>query len=86
MGVGVIYGPWGCGCGWSEAPEYDRSSGRSEAEHAHPGFYVDSMGGMQRVTAIADKCERFGIDPEVVLRTFGADPIPRDLDVVVRDL
>lgn len=28
VGVGVIYGPWGCdNCGWSEAPEYDSRAG-----------------------------------------------------------
>lgn len=86
VGVGVIYGPWGCACGWSEAPEYDRSSGSSEAERANPGFHVDSMGGMQRVTAIADGCARFGIDPAVVLEAFGEDPVPRDLDAIIQAL
>ena len=29
VGVGTIYGPWGCPkCGWSENPEYDISKGR----------------------------------------------------------
>ena len=28
VGVGVIYGPWGCSnCGWSENPEYDSRAG-----------------------------------------------------------
>ncbi len=25
VGVGIIYGPWGCGCGWSEDTEYSHS-------------------------------------------------------------
>lgn len=33
VGVGVIYGPYGCpGCGWSEQSEYDRSNGPAEAD------------------------------------------------------
>lgn len=86
VGVGVIYGPWGCACGWSQAPEYDRSAGSSEAERANPGFYVDSMGGMQRVTAIAEKCERFGIDRTAVMAAFGHESIPADLDEVIKAL
>lgn len=31
VGVGVIYGPWGCSCGWSESPEYDSSEGDADA-------------------------------------------------------
>lgn len=30
VGVGIIYGPYGCpDCGWSESPEYDLSDGKS---------------------------------------------------------
>jgi hypothetical protein len=28
VGVGVIYGPWGCFCGWSETADYDVTDGR----------------------------------------------------------
>jgi len=27
VGVGVIYGPWGCPCGWSEDEAYDVTGG-----------------------------------------------------------
>lgn len=27
VGVGVIYGPWGCHCGWSEDDCYDVTAG-----------------------------------------------------------
>lgn len=38
VGVGVIYGPWGCPrCGWSEGEEYDLSTGRDP---------VDGRGGV----------------------------------------
>ena len=34
IGVGTIYGPFGCPCGWSESAEYDRSNGESPANIA----------------------------------------------------
>ncbi len=34
IGVGTIYGPFGCQCGWSESAEYDRSNGESPANIA----------------------------------------------------
>ncbi len=71
VGVGVIYGPYGCACGWSEWPEYDRSDGPSPAQReAGSEWYVDSTGGMQRVSAIADGCARFGIPRSVVEDAF----------------
>ena len=79
IGVGVIHGPYGCpACGWSEWAEYDRSSGPSPAQEAHPGWHVDQFGGMQRVSAIADHCERFGIPREVVEESFADDPVRKD--------
>lgn len=40
--VGVMYGPWGCPCGWSDNPEYDVSEGPKTT----PGGYViDKWGG-----------------------------------------
>lgn len=44
IGVGVIHGPLGCpACGWSEAPEYDLSEGRSPVDER--GGAVDQYGG-----------------------------------------
>ncbi len=48
VGVGVIHGPWGCRCGWSEDPRYDSSEGISPAQGEFPGWAVDSRGGMVR--------------------------------------
>jgi hypothetical protein len=31
VGVGVIYGPYGCSCGWSEHEEYDSSDAHAAA-------------------------------------------------------
>lgn len=42
IGVGTIYGPWGCpNCGWSENPEYDISKGPKSER----GYRVDQWGG-----------------------------------------
>lgn len=55
IGIGVMNGPWGCySCGWSE---YDRK--RAETENA--GWYCDPTGGLHRIDAIVERCERFGL-------------------------
>lgn len=69
VGVGVIYGPWGCACGWSEDPYYDSSGGESPAAKEHPNHYVDSTGGMTPHKAIADGLKRFGLDGEDIIET-----------------
>ena len=44
VGVGVIFGPWGCPmCGWSESEEYDLSDGRSPLDEK--GGAIDQYGG-----------------------------------------
>lgn len=44
VGVGVIYGPWGCpGCGWSEGEEYDLSTGKDPVDEK--GGAIDQYGG-----------------------------------------
>lgn len=64
VGVGIIYGPWGChSCGWSE---YDRE----QAEKDHPGYYCDPTGGLHKIDAIVEGCERFGLDGDVVRDAF----------------
>lgn len=45
IGVGIMYGPWGCpDCGWSENPEYDCSSGYSPAQQKQPDRVIDQFG------------------------------------------
>jgi hypothetical protein len=64
VGVGSIYGPWGCSdCGWGE-------NGRA---HVGGGRYVDQFGGSWSVEGIADNCERFGVDRQAVLDAFSED-------------
>ena len=75
IGVGVIYGPYGCpGCGWSENPEYDHSQGPSPAQlKAGPDRYVDQFGESHSVERIAEDCARFGFPKEVVKEAFNYD-------------
>jgi hypothetical protein len=46
IGVGMMYGPYGCSCGWSENPKYDYSEGKSPAQIQHAPLFVDSKGGL----------------------------------------
>ena len=51
VGVGTIYGPWGCPeCLWSESEKYDLSNGQSQDRGE--GF-IDQYGGWTR--KIGDK-------------------------------
>lgn len=43
VGVGVVTGPWGCGCGWSEQQEYDGLFGGGVRPD---GSYRDPFGGI----------------------------------------
>lgn len=43
VGVGIMHGPWGCSCGWSESEEYDLSSGKSPVDEK--GGVIDQYGG-----------------------------------------
>lgn len=82
VGVGVIYGPWGCpACGWSSDSEYDQSNGPSPAQMNNPGWYVDQTGGMRRISAFAEDMARFGLkEPEKladeVFGVSGCSPRP----------
>ena len=75
VGVGIIYGPWGCGCGWSSDPAYDRSEGPSpEQRRLGPEWHVDSMGGQRRISSIAETLEqRFGLDAATTIELL-TDP------------
>lgn len=64
VGVGVIYGPWGCMCGWSEDPQFDSSGGPSPAQQENPDWLVDSRGGMIRKSAVEEKLKHFGVNTE----------------------
>lgn len=44
VGVGTIYGPWGCpGCGWSESPKYDLRDRPAETLEGT----IDQYGGLK---------------------------------------
>lgn len=42
VGVGVMYGPHGCPCGWSEDPRFDVTQGPKTEQ----GYRVDQWGGL----------------------------------------
>jgi hypothetical protein len=44
VGVGIIYGPYGCPCGWSESEEYDHHAGNGGWQE--DGSYTDTMGNL----------------------------------------
>lgn len=71
VGVGIIYGPYGCpGCGWSEDREYDHSNGVAPAQTEHPDWYVTQWGQMVHKDRLREGAARFGIDPTVIDEVF----------------
>lgn len=42
-GLAMLYGPWGCECGWSEYEEYDQTKAQQPADG-----HVDQWGGFTR--------------------------------------
>lgn len=42
VGVGIIFGPFGCYCGWSESEEYDVTDG---PKLTADGYELDQWGG-----------------------------------------
>lgn len=56
VGVGMIYGPWGCSyCGWSEDERYDCSNGPPPAQADYPNHTIDSRGRGWPIS-VANKC------------------------------
>ncbi len=51
VGVGVIYGPWGCYCGWSEDDTYDVTGGPKQTAD---GYTLDQWGGLTPPQSDAD--------------------------------
>ena len=67
VGVGVIYGPWGCYCcGWSSSPEYDCSEGRPKAQEEMEGYIVDPFGGATPKAGMIEKLHHFGLDEDLI--------------------
>lgn len=52
-GIAMLYGPWGCYCGWSEDSQYDRSAGQSGIVD---GGIIDQWGMM----TVMDESEVYG--------------------------
>lgn len=51
IGVGVIYGPYGCSCGWSENEEYDTSNG---PKYTKEGYVLDQWGGAKKASSLQE--------------------------------
>ena len=43
VGVGIIFGPWGCPCGWSEEDAYNLLDG---PKYTEAGGVIDQYGGV----------------------------------------
>lgn len=65
--VGVIHGPYGCVCGWSEDSYYDCSDGPSLAEKSRPGYYIDSCGRMYSHDRIEENLDRLGLNGDKII-------------------
>ena len=74
VGVGVIYGPYGCPfCGWSEDSDYDSSSGMWSRSPEWPGRYLDQFGTAHSVSR---KMEGTAMSLEAgVLVDLNGDPL-----------
>ncbi len=61
IGVGFIYGPYGCfDCGWSEDSEYDLSEGESPVKEDGSAF--DQFGGLHPKGSSMAKAMRLSED------------------------
>lgn len=54
VGIGILYGPYGCQCGWSEDSEYDCREGRKDAPASSPGWQADPWGGITSDERVAE--------------------------------
>lgn len=74
VGVGVIYGPYGCSnCGWSSDEYYDRSSGGSRAQKDEaPGRFIDQLGVSHSVVRVLEtEGEHMSIEAGVLVGPDG---------------
>ena len=60
VGVGIIYGPLYCPCGWSESPYYDSTKGESEFSKDHPDHVCLCSGEAVPKEKVEKAAARFG--------------------------
>ena len=77
VGVGIMYGPWGCMCGWSEDPRYNSLDGPSDEQQRHPDAHVSST-GMIYPRGYFDRLSdtinnRFGTNVDVAQEILGSE-------------
>lgn len=64
-GVGMMYGPYGCICGWSEDERYDCRKERAEGTYKiKDGGYLDQYGGWTRIPTKANPIDWDGTNPD----------------------
>jgi hypothetical protein len=77
VGVGVIYGPFGCSnCGWSEDPYYDCSNGPPPAQVDEPSGRVVTQFG------VSHSDERLQETMDEVGRRFGVSLNPKSQEAL----
>lgn len=54
VGVGIIYGPYGCDCGWSEDSKYNIQKGALKQD----GSCIDQYGGIYPKDSLIAKINR----------------------------
>lgn len=71
VGVGFIYGPWGCySCGWSSDARFDRSQGPAPADAEYPDHILTPTGVAHHKGRIEETLhDRFGIKVDLVEMT-----------------
>lgn len=69
IGIGVQCGPWGCGsCGYSEAPELDRTRGTNDqTQRGGPDRWTDQWGVSHSRTRLAENLSRLGLPGEEIV-------------------
>lgn len=80
VGVGIIYGPWGCSCGWSEWDEYNQLLGNGGWQPN--GSYTDPHGGLwpaeNPVVLMMRKAEGTEMKTESAQERWTAQPKPQE--------
>jgi hypothetical protein len=81
VGIGIIYGPWGCGCGWSEAKEFDRRSGTNAAtQQGGEDRWTDQFGVSHSRSRIAENLTRLGLPGDEVVDEVFEKPLRTNHD------
>lgn len=82
IGVGIMYGPWGCLCGYSEDPRFNRLSGtNTETQERNPERWADQWGNLHHRDRLREQLGRFGVDADEIFEPQQRDK-PRHIRLV----